>query len=349
LTTPTQDPRRELSGTVHGPSCGPAALVALLCLGCISLVAPNFGCAAAGAGAGSSTGQTVAAGSASNVAPVILGVTPSTERLQPLDVCRLTCEAEDEDGDSLTYVWTASQGDITGQGATADWSAPDTEGLYRISVKVDDGNGGTDEFSISLGVRNNGVPAIQSVSTFDEGVRPGSSVTISCSATDPDADEMTYTWSATYGEVQGEGASIVWIAPEKLGSYVVNVSVRDTYGAEARRDALISVTPSPTPRLGEFVVEAVDHDMLKFASGVWDTYFGLSSRIRCVVEEGDEPLVYVWTTDKGTLAAEGAVATWTAPEERGPATITVAVTDAHGNTNSGQVLMYVEDCTCVFK
>ena len=64
--------------------------------------------------------------------------------------------------------------------------------------------------------------------------------------------------------------------------------------------------------------------------------------------EGDEPLTYMWTAAEGALTADGAVATWEAPRIRGPATIIVDVTDAHGNTNSGQVLMYVEDCTCAF-
>jgi len=259
------------------------------------------------------------------------------------------CKAEDADGDPLAYSWTASQGDIIGDGAIAEWSTPDVEGLYRVTVTVDDGKGGVAEHSISLSVRNNGAPQFESVSTFEEGVRPGASVPVSCSAVDPEGDAISYEWQAGYGEVQGNGASIVWIAPAKLGSYVLTVLARDTYGAETRRDLLISVSPSATPRLGAFVVEPVDHDLLKLEDGVWDTYFGMASRIECVVEEGDEPLVYSWTADLGTLAADGAVAVWTAPDERGPATITVSVTDAHGNTNSAQVLMFVEDCTCAFK
>lgn len=349
MTSPIADSVHGLAGNARGTKSRKSAIVAPVSLLCIILAAPGLGCLPAGSDAHAAPGQGNAAGSASNTAPVVLSVTPSNERVQPRHSCRLLCKAEDADGDPLAYSWTASQGDIVGDGAIAEWSAPDAEGLYRVTVTVDDGKGGTAEHSISLSVRKNGAPAIQFVSAFDEGVRPGASVSLSCSAVDPEDDAISYEWQAAFGEVQGEGGSITWIAPEKLGSYVVTVAVRDTYGAETRRDVLISVTPSATPRLGVFVVEPVDHDMLKLEDGVWDTYFGLSSRIECVVEEGDEPLVYAWTADLGTLAADGAVATWTAPDERGPATITVAVTDAHGNTNSGQVLMFVEDCTCAFK
>ncbi len=316
-----------------------AVIIGLACVGVVAaIVALNSDALAVGPGA-----------SASNSAPVILSVTPSTERLEPLDHCRLVCDAADGDGDALTYTWTTSQGTITGQGASVDWAAPDAEGLFRVSVTAEDGKGTVAESSISLRVQYNNSPQFQSVSSFTEGVRPGASVPIACSAVDIDGDDITYSWHATYGEIQGDGDSIVWTAPDTFGSYVVSVTARDALGAETQREILINVTPSPTPKLGTFLVTGVLNDMLKYDAGVWETYLGRSCRIECVVVEGDEPYTYAWSVDNGTLTADGAVATWTAPDKAGPAKITVDVTDALGNTNSGQLLMYVEDCTCKFK
>ena len=312
-------------------------------------VAPSIGCSPAESGAHAATGQQTGANPSDNSAPFILSVTPSTQRLQPGDVCRLACEARDDDGDPLTYAWTASQGDIVGEGSVVEWTAPEAEGLYRVAVEVADGRNGVDESSISIRVRNNVAPQFQSISVPEEAVRPGAAVEVSCSVTDSDGDEISYEWQAGHGAVQGEGASAVWIAPEKPGSYVITVLARDSFGAETRRDVLINVMPGSTPRLGEFGVEPVDHELLKFEAGAWDTYLGSTYRIECVVLEGELPFAYAWTADAGTLTVDGAVAIWVAPEERGPATVTVAVTDGRGDTNTGRVLMFVEDCTCVFK
>ncbi len=324
-----------------GPKSKKALLVGLGCIGVVAaVVALNSNALAIGPGASAST---------SNQAPVILSVTPGTERLQPLDQCQLTCDAADADGDTLTYTWTVTQGDITGDGPAVAWAAPNQEGLFRVSVSVDDGNGGVTESSLSLRVQYNNPPEFQSVSSFVAGVRPGASVPFSCSAVDPDGDEVTYVWRANFGEVQGDGDSVVWLAPERVGSYVVTVSARDAYGGRTDQDILINVTPSPTPKIGDFVVEPIMHNMLRFDGVVWDTYLGRSSSIQCVVLEGDEPLTYVWTADGGTLTADGATAIWQAPQQGGPATITVAVTDGHGDTNSAHLQMFVEDCTCKFE
>ncbi len=312
-------------------------VAALLCAGILS-ASMVAGCAQADANA--------QAGSSS--APVIQAVTVAPERIQPGDTCRIECETAAGDEDELAYSWTASEGDIAGEGSTIIWTAPGTEGLFRVSVTVDDGNGGSDTQSLSLTVRYNAAPEFQFVPAYTEGVRPGASVSISCPAVDADGDEITYQWHASYGEIRGEGEEVTWVAPRELGSYVVTVLARDAYGGEATRDVLITVTPSPTPRLGDFVVEALGHNMLKQELGVWDIYIGESCRIECIVAEGDGPFSYAWTVDEGILTADGAVATWQAPETRGPATIAVAVTDALGNTNSAQLLMYAEDCTCAF-
>jgi large repetitive protein len=315
-------------------------IIALVCIGVAAvLVAVNRDASIAGAHGTTAT---------PNTAPIVSAVTVAAERIFPGDQCQLFCEATDNDGDTLVYSWSASQGHLAGEGATAKWTAPETEGLYRVSVTVDDGSGGTDTHSISLSVKDNTAPEFQSAPSYTEGIRPGASVSVSCPAVDADGDAITYAWHAAYGELQGEGDSVVWNAPEELGSYVVTVSARDAYGAEAKRDILVSVTPSLTPRLGEFVVEAVDHEMLKYEMGVWDIFIGRSCSIECVVLEGDAPFTYTWSADEGTLTTDGAVATWQAPRVRGQATIKVDVTDALGNTRSGQVLMYAEDCTCAF-
>ena len=283
-----------------------------------------------------------------NTAPVVVGVTPSTERIAPLDACQMVCEATDADGDPLRFMWEASQGEIVGEGATVEWVAPAAEGLFRVSVTVDDGNEGRAEYSTSVRVKQNSAPEFQSMSTIAEWVAPASSTYISFSAQDPDGDEVTYQWSTTAGELFGQGNSVVWLAPEEPGSYLVAVIAGDGYGGESKREIPIGVMSDAAPALSDFVVEPIDHTMLSFDVGVWDIFRGRSCSIECVVLDGSAPYTYVWTADQGVLTADGAIARWEAPDRKGPATISVDVTDANGKTTTGTVLMYVETCTCHF-
>lgn len=283
-----------------------------------------------------------------NTAPVILSVTPATDRIQPSDACEVTSEVTDDDGDTLTYIWEASKGEVLGEGPRIEWVAPDTEGLFKLSLTVEDERGETAEYSTSLSVKANYAPEISELSASKDTVPPSESTHLSCSASDADGDKMTYQWTATNGELFGEGDAVVWLAPEETGAYWVEVAVTDAYGAEAVRAMPINVAERQGPDLGRFKVKGVNTDMLDFSEGVWDIFRGRSCSIECVVLEGEGPFTYEWSVDYGKLAADGAMATWEAPNEKGPATIVVEVTDIHGNTTTGSVLMYVETCTCRF-
>jgi hypothetical protein len=283
-----------------------------------------------------------------NSPPEIVGLTASTDRIEPFDICDITCDAVDPDGDQLTYTWTATHGDIYGEGPTIEWGSPIEEGLYRVSVSVDDGHGGVTEFSTSLRVMANTAPAILSMSTDVNWVAPGSPLYFSCVAQDVDGDEIAYEWVVTGGEVYGTGTSIVWLAPETEGSYWITVYARDAYGGESLRALPISVTKGEPPTIGEFVIEGVNTELVKPSGDAWKVFRGRTLTIECVVEDGAGPFKYKWSADRGNLSEDGKTATWEAPDTRVSATVIVDVTDAHGNTASKSVLIYVETCTCAF-
>ena len=148
-------------------------------------------------------GKEEIAAPAANSAPEILRLTAATDRIAPLDVCELVCEAVDPDNDVLSYTWSSPQGEIHGEGSTIEWVSPGTEGLFRLSVTVNDGSGGAAEYSTSLRVRANCAPDIQSVSASADWVAPGASTYVSCAAEDADGDGITYEWAASAGEVFG--------------------------------------------------------------------------------------------------------------------------------------------------
>ncbi|UCE66058.1 MAG: PKD domain-containing protein [Candidatus Zixiibacteriota bacterium] len=77
----------------------------------------------------------------SNHAPVIQSLTANLQLLFPNDIAELTCVADDEDGDSLTYTWSSSDGSFPDgtSGPVVQWQAPVEFGEYYVRVIVDDG------------------------------------------------------------------------------------------------------------------------------------------------------------------------------------------------------------------
>lgn len=76
-----------------------------------------------------------------NDAPQILDLQKSVAYLAPGESLQLQCIASDENNDPLSYQWTSTGGAISGTGSAVDWTAPATEGIFEISVKVSDDEG----------------------------------------------------------------------------------------------------------------------------------------------------------------------------------------------------------------
>ena len=285
---------------------------------------------------------------APNSPPEIVNIATATDRITPSGICEVLCEAVDPDGDELSYTWSAPHGEIYGEGPAVEWSSPDREGLFRIGVTVDDGRGGTVEHSISLRVKCNSAPEILELSADVDWVASGKTAYFLCATSDADGDEVSHEWEATAGELFGSGAGVVWLAPEEEGSYWITVWARDAYGGESKRSMPISVTYSDPPTLGRFRVKSVNTNLLKPSGDAWKIFRTGTCTIECVVAEGDGPFTYEWSVERGSLTSDGPVATWKAPGERISADIVVHVTDVHGNTVTGSVLMYVETCGCAF-
>lgn len=283
-----------------------------------------------------------------NTAPEILSITPATDRITPLAVTAISCEATDPDGDELTYTWSASGGEIVGDGAGVKWTAPDMEGLYRVFVSVADGRDGLAEASLALRVRANAAPEILIMeSEVGENVGwvvPGARVYVHCEAEDGDGDTLTYEWSATEGEVFGLGDAIVWIAPETLGIHWVSVLAEDSYGGSAERSIPITVNAAEPPAILGFTLRALDTDMFHPYGDSWRIFQQRSCAIDALVDDKDGTYMYRWSAEKGAIDADGPNAVWVAPTFKGWVNILLQVSDSHGNESSASVRLYVETC-----
>src|SRR4030042_5740934 len=71
---------------------------------------------------------------AANHPPIITSLKADPETVLVSASCQVECIASDEDGDELSYEWSASKGDIDGDGATVTWNAPNRKGVYNVVV-----------------------------------------------------------------------------------------------------------------------------------------------------------------------------------------------------------------------
>jgi len=78
-------------------------------------------------------------GEESSEPPIIFSITAEPDIIPPGETSTITVKAGDPDQDDLSYVWTAEDGQIQGDGKSIVWSSPATEGKYNLTVTVSDG------------------------------------------------------------------------------------------------------------------------------------------------------------------------------------------------------------------
>ena len=87
-----------------------------------------------------------------NQSPQITSVTAAPLSLAPGQTATVTVVASDPDGDNLSYSYTAVGGTVTGNTATALFTAGPNAGNAAVTVLVSDGQGGSVNGSVSLNV-----------------------------------------------------------------------------------------------------------------------------------------------------------------------------------------------------
>lgn len=158
--------------------------------------------------------------------------------------------ASDPDSDTLTYSYTATGGTVEGTGADGRWTSTGlSAGNYTVNAKVDDGKGGTATCATDISVQPKpNQPPVISCSTERSPIMPGERTGITSVASDPDNDELTYSYSTTGGQVTGTGAKVEFDSTGlQAGSYTVKCSVSDGKGGTADASTNVDVQQPPPP------------------------------------------------------------------------------------------------------
>ena len=137
--------------------------------------------------------------------------------------------SRDTDGSIVTYEWDFGDGaKSTGKIVTHTYSEV---GTYAVTLTVTDNHGIKTSDTLTVQVnRENNPPVISGLSAEQAQVLPGATTTIIATVYDPDKDNLTFRWSVNGGSISGTGPSVVWNAPDKPGTYIVNLEINDGHG-----------------------------------------------------------------------------------------------------------------------
>lgn len=257
----------------------------------------------------------------------------------------LHADVYDPDGDPVTVTWWASEGffsDVHSPDPTyyAPW-VDECEGR-NVTVKVTavDDCGATSEDVMTIHVRNVNHPPLADAGP-DMTVKEGQTIQLSCSASDPDGDALTYEWLVECGRGQFDDPYALhphFTAPMtgrcEGEDIVLTLIVRDACGAEAR---------------DSMVVHVENVDQAPWVDAGPDLSVCENGQIMILAQAGDpdgEPLAVQWQVEQGSLSDPTSLCpVFYAPEVSGCDEIMVrariTVTDPCGMTASDEVLIRV--------
>lgn len=171
------------------------------------------------------------------------------------ETINIYCTAEDRDNDTLAYRWDASGETISGDGKDVTWTAPDREEIFKIKCTIGDGKGGQASDSITIEVVEliNHDPSILKLIAKPRKIDLGEKSELTCLASDPDGDRLSYAWSAAAGTLTSHDSIAIWQAPGIEGNYFITCQIEDGKGGAAVDSIGIVVRDFSNAQTGDLI------------------------------------------------------------------------------------------------
>ncbi|MBR1924924.1 MAG: PKD domain-containing protein [Ruminobacter sp.] len=151
---------------------------------------------------------------------------------------KFTDKSTDADGDELTYSWNF------GDGNTSTDKNPshtyESNGKYTVELTVSDGQD-SDTFSKEFNIGSNNPPVASFTSKAD-----GKTVKFTNNSSDPDGDELTYSWDFGDGKTSTDENPSHEYATS--GKYTVTLTVSDG-DLKNEKTATVNIAPGPDGRI----------------------------------------------------------------------------------------------------
>ncbi|MGA1820081.1 MAG: metallophosphoesterase [Thermoplasmatota archaeon] len=168
----------------------------------------------------------------------------------------------------------------------------------------------------------NDPPIILSVSLGDEVIGPGEQTVVTVNAYDPDGDELEYIYGAGAGTITGNGPTATYTAPDREGTFGIEVKVFDGMLYSDPSGVVILVDEAPV--VNENRAPEVDR-VVATPQGVVS---GGNVNLRTIASDPDgDPLEYTYLCAYGQIIGAGSEVIWKAPLKPGRYAITVRVSD----------------------
>lgn len=195
--------------------------------------------------------------------------------------------ANDPNNDPLTFEWSSSSGRVSGQSAATFDSTGLSPGRYTVTANVRDEKN-TVTCSVDVNVEKNKQPPTVSCNPSNVSVTEGQSTTLSASASDPNNDSLTYSWSVDGQSVTNDSASFEFgTQGRSVGSHAAAVTVMDVDGLSA--NCAFSVSVDRRPNRNPTVTVTLEKN---------EVYAGDTLPASAQGSDPDnDPLTYSWTLD----------------------------------------------------
>jgi hypothetical protein len=198
-----------------------------------------------------SAGLVLRLGAVSGPPPVQLGCTVQPVDVLPGDPIQITAVPANLNlKRAAAYRWNTTGGQVTGTGETANLATAGlAPGDYTVNGHVSQGIRPGMTADCTAGFRVHGFdPPTISCSAAPGSVMPGQTATITTSARSPQNRPLTYSYTASSGQIDGTGATVTLAtAGDTPGTVLVTCNAVDDAGHQASSTTTVAISAPPVP------------------------------------------------------------------------------------------------------
>jgi GH18 family chitinase len=238
-----------------------------------------------------------------NHAPV---VNASNVTVTSGQLVNLSATASDADGDAMTYIWSPAAGLSGANTLNASYTAPtvtaSTQTTYTITVCDTKSACTSKAVVVTVNPVNANLPPVVNASNVT--VTSGQLVNLSATATDPNGDPMTYSWSPSAGLTGATTLNASFTAPtvtaQTQSTYTITAC--DNKSACTSKSVVVTVNPI-----------AVNHAPVVNAANVTVNSGQVANLSATATDADGDAMTYSWTPSAGVSGATSLNASFTAP------------------------------------